>query len=1308
MARRTDAFVSIRSEGGLLPPSLLSRVAAGDPSLPGVTPKDYHLAGNERTTEMISRSWNRLTGAWLSFQDARARLPEGDPAGALTRDRWLYVLFSELGYGPLEASHGLTVNGRAFPISHEWRHSPIHLVGAGISLDEKTPGVAGAARSSPHSLVQELLNASEERLWGVVSNGLTLRLLRDNATLTRTAYLEFDLQSMMRGEVYSDFVLLWLCMHESRLEGEPPSSCWLERWYEEAEAQGTRALDHLRQGVEEAIRVLGRGFLLNSANHDLRLSLTEGGLTEQNYYRELLRLVYRLIFLFVAEDRGLLLSPGPSDAASERYLTWYSTERLRRLAARRRGSLDTDLFRGLSVVMTALGSDSGQPALRLPALGSRLWSSDAVGSLARSELSNRDLLDAVRALAVTQKDKVAQRTDFRNLGSEELGSVYESLLELHPQVGAAAGTFELSSAAGNERKTTGSYYTPTSLISALLDSALDPVLEVAATGQEPEQAILSLRVVDPACGSGHFLIAAAHRIARRLAGVRTGDLEPAPPAIRSALRDVIGSCVYGVDMNEMAVELCKVSLWLEAIDPGRPLSFLDHHIVLGNSLLGTTPALLAKGIPDDAFKPIEGDEKAIVSSLRARNKSERSGQLTIEFSASPTALVAPLAREMGAIAAINDESLAGVREREETYARLVASTELSRARAVADAWCAAFVGAKDGAAPTFTQEVIHRLDVKPEAAAVQAAYLEALRSEFGFFHWHLAFPDVFTMDDAEPPTSDGGWRGGFDVVLSNPPWERVKLQEQEWFAERAPEIAALAGATRKRRIAGLHEEDPSLYEAYLEAVHKAEALSHFLRNSGRFPLCGRGDVNTYSVFAELMRSLISPDGRAGMIVPTGIATDDITKDFFASLVDRRQIVSLFDFENAKPLFVGVHRSYKFCLLTVGGGARPEDAGADFMFFAHDTTDLADPERQFQLNAADFKLLNPNTRTCPIFRTRRDAEIVHRIYERVPVLIDQNRPDGNPWGIKFQRMFDMTNDSQSFRRRNDLEAEGFLLEGNVFKRGEERWLPLYEGKMFSQYDHRAADVVLSPTALLRQGQPQYLDESEHADPDRVVTPQYWISEGTVLERLNAQGAVSWLLAFMNVTSPTNERTVIASALPVSGVAHSAPLIFVGLRHQGSLSFLLASLNSLALDYIARQKLGGVNLTYFIIEQLAMLSPDRFEQASPWDPEISVGDWLTPRLLELVYTASDIVGFAETVGFSGPPFRWDSERRLRVRSEIDACFLHLYGFARADVEHVLTTFPGLARNEVERYGNFRYRDLILDAFDGLAAGAQAVVV
>ncbi|MBF6614969.1 MAG: N-6 DNA methylase, partial [Chloroflexi bacterium] len=618
-------------EGSILPADLLQRIADGDSSLEGLRPEDYHLPKGEKLNEATNRSWNHLLGAWASFK-AIAERHNGDPGTSETREKWLLPLFQELGYGRLQTARAIDVTGKSYPVSHTWGHVPIHLVSAGIDLDRRTACVAGAARSSPHSMVQELLNASEEHLWAFVSNGKQMRILRDNKSLTRQAYVEFDLQSMMDGEVYSDFVLLWLLCHESRVEGEQTSECWLEKWSKEAQEKGTRALDQLRSGVEAAINALGSGFLSHPANRPLREKLRAGDLSAQDYYRQLLRLVYRLIFLFAAEDRGLLLDPKAPVVARKRYMDYYSTIRLRNLAARRRGTRHADLFQGLRLVMEQLGSDTGCPALALPALDSFLFlngGNGAMPDLEGCELANGDLLGAVRELAYTVDANTLRPVDYRNIGSEELGSVYESLLELHPNLNADAGTFSLKTVSGSERKTTGSYYTPTSLITSLLDSALDPVLDEAARKPNPEQAILDLKVCDPACGSGHFLIAAAHRIAKRLAAVRTGDEEPSPEATRKALRDVIGRCIFGVDLNPMAVELCKVSLWMEALEPGKPLSFLDHHIQHGNSLLGATPRLLKEGIPDEAFEPIEGDDKAVCSEYKKKNKQERTGQMRL-------------------------------------------------------------------------------------------------------------------------------------------------------------------------------------------------------------------------------------------------------------------------------------------------------------------------------------------------------------------------------------------------------------------------------------------------------------------------------------------------------------------------------------------------------------------------------------------------------------------------------------------------------------------------------------------------------
>ncbi|HQZ91325.1 MAG TPA: N-6 DNA methylase, partial [Thermomicrobiales bacterium] len=698
MARNTT---TVRIEGAVLPPDLLQRVARGDSTLPGMRPEDYHLVAGERFNEGIARAWNRVLGIWTAFRPSLDGRPAGESLTTLTRERWLLPLFDVLGYGRLQTARAIDINGASYAVSHAWGSAPIHLVAANIELDRKTAGVAGAARMSPHGMLQELLNRSDDRLWGVVSNGLRLRILRDSARLTRQAFVEFDLQEMMDGEVYADFALLWMLVHQSRIEGERPEDCWLERWSREAIQQGTRALDHLRGGVEKSIATLGAGFLGHAANTALREALRSGELDKQDYYRQLLRTVYRLLFLFVAEDRGVLLDPRADEAARERYSAWYSTQRLRRLAQRRRGTRHADLWQGLRLIIERLGSDTGEPGLALPALGSGLWAQASTAAINGCELSNRDLLDAVRALAFIEEGNARRVVDYRNLGSEELGSVYESLLELHPQVGIDTSSFSLATAGGNERKTTGSYYTPSSLIAELLDSALDPVIEDRLREARPdatarEDALLNLKVVDPAAGSGHFLVAAAHRIAKRLAAVRTGEDEPSPEETRAALRAVIGRCVYGVDINPMAVELCKVSLWLEAMEPGKPLSFLDHHIQCGNSLLGATPALLEGGIPDEAFTAITGDDKKYVSEWKKRNREQRKGQLSFDhaLARAPWERLGNFAAAVQSIERIEDATIAGVRQKQQVWEETLRSSGYAYSKLWADAWCAAFVWKK--------------------------------------------------------------------------------------------------------------------------------------------------------------------------------------------------------------------------------------------------------------------------------------------------------------------------------------------------------------------------------------------------------------------------------------------------------------------------------------------------------------------------------------------------------------------------------------------------------------------------------------
>lgn len=1115
--RQRNIFTTIRAEGSILPADLLQRVNDRDPQLKGLSPDDYHLVGNVRLNEAINQSWNRLLGAWAVFQNALKALPATDAGTTLTREKWLLPLFSELGYGRLPTAKAIEIDGKSYPVSHVWQQTPIHLVSAKLKLDERRAGVAGAARVSPHSMTQELLNRSEAHLWGFVSNGLQLRVLRDNRSLTRQAYVEFDLDAMMNGELYADFTMLWLVCHQSRVEireGERPESCWLEEWSKAAHEQGTRALEVLRVGVEEAIKALGRGFLAHPANQVLLGRLREGKLDRQDYYRQLLRLVYRLLFLFVAEDRELLFAPTADDKARERYTRFYSVSRLRRLAERRLGTRHSDLYHGLKLVMETLSSE-GCPELGLPALGGFLFSKEAIPDLDECEIANNDLLDAIRALAFINDGHGRRTVDYKNLRSEELGSVYEALLELHPEVNAEARQFKLETASGNERKTTGSYYTPDSLVQCLLDSALDPVLDEAARQPDPEAAILKLKVVDPACGSGHFLVAAAHRIAKRLAYVRASDGEPTPEATRKALRDVIGHCIYGVDLNPMAVELCKVSLWMETLELGKPLSFLDHHIQVGNSLIGATPALMAKGIPDEAFKPIEGDDKAVCAEYRRKNKNFREKrQSSLPFESGVT--LGQMAENLREIGEIDDSTIESVRHKERRYKELLNSPNYLRERLLADAWCAAFVWkkVKDLNHPEpITEELFREIEQSPNEQdpsrilkTPHGKEIGRLAEQYQFFHWHLAFPDVFILDTdtlgtrASSARSDAGWKpappgwnGGFDVVLGNPPWERIKLQEKEWFARRRPDIAnAQNAAARKRMIEDLAETDEALYAAFKDDIRKAEGESHFVRTSNRYPLCGRGDINTYAIFAETNRMLMSERGRVGCIVPSGVASDDTTKFFFQDLIESNALASLYDFENRDAIFPGVHRSYKFCLLTLVGRERAARSGAEFVFFAHKVEDLSEPQRRFKLSAEDIALLNPNTRTCPIFRTRRDAELTKAIYRRVPVLIQEGQPDGNPWGVSFMRLLDMANDSHLFRTREQLAGEGWQLEGNTFSKDGEEMLPLYEAKMLHHFDHRWASYDGLETVDVTTQQ--------KADPSFVARPRYWVPREEVIYKI----------------------------------------------------------------------------------------------------------------------------------------------------------------------------------------------------------------
>ncbi|MGW3506571.1 Eco57I restriction-modification methylase domain-containing protein [Streptomyces sp. NPDC000994] len=1308
---RHQVFTAVHTVGGLLPADMLLRISEGK-DVPGAKPADYGLPSSRSVRDEAERSWEYLKPLWRELrkhlpEDRETGLPATDPTGRAAAD-WLAPLWRELGFGRLTpiGTEGVRADSdteKRFEVSHRWQHALIHQTPWNANLD-KRPGGAGTV--PPQSMLQECLNRTEAHLWGVLTNGRQVRLLRDSSALATASYVEFDLEAIFDGELFSEFVLLYRLLHVSRFEvaeDAAPSTCWLEKWRTEAIAQGTRALDQLRKGVQRAITTLGTGFLKHPGNRELRETLEV-----KTFHYALLRLVYRLLFLFVAEDREVLLSPSADETAKERYATYFSSARLRRHAQRRRGTAHGDLYQALRFVLSGLGNDDGLPELGLPGLGGIFDDTEADKVLHLLSLSNEPLLEAVRALSIVRdtNSKRNRVVDYRHLDAEELGSIYESLLELVPQHNATERTFELVELAGNARKTTGSYYTPSSLIECLLDSALDPVIddavkrgEIRATrsGQpDPGPAIveelLSLTVCDPACGSGHFLVAAARRIAKRVAAVREQNPEPTIDAVRHALHEVVARCIYGVDLNPMAVELAKVSLWLEALEPGKPLGFLDAHIKHGNALIGTTPALLSRGIPDNAFEATEGDDKKVASALKKRNAAERSGQLSFHTEERIWVSNAPFAAALRNITTARANTLRDVRLQSSNFRNLEQSADYLRALHIGDAWCAAFVWPKVQGAPTPVTEGIFR-DLQSAGTGIPVSTNEEiirLAQQYKFFHWHLEFPEVFGVpEDNRGTLSETGWDSGFDCVAGNPPWDSVEFKEQEFFAQRAPEIAkASRTAIRKKMIETLRDSPDTypLYQEFEAGKRKVYAESHFLRRSGRVPLTGQGNLNTYAVFTETGRTLLGPEGRAGVIVPTGIATDARTQHFSRDLVGSGALAALYDFENRAGLFPAVDSRMKFSILSLVGRSLHEPA-ARFAFFLHDPAELDDAKKTFTLTPDEIALLNPNTGTLPVFRSRRDAEITLTVYRRHPVLINHNAAKGNPWGVSLMRMFDMSHDSHLLHPREELEADGWLLEGNIFTKGEKQMLPLHEGRMGHQYSHRFADSDGS-----RESAPADLSSARF-----VVQPQYWVSADDTAARLARRqfGCTSALLGHRRVARNNDDRTSIATLIPW-GAASYGWIISAG-PNAHHLALLEATLNSFVYDYALRNSFSQPSIPQSTSEQIPAPLPEVLATHS---------SFIQSRVLELTYTNDEMKPLAADLGDTGAPFQWDEARRTCIRTELDALFFLLYEISRDDVDYILDTFPIVRRKDEAKYGTYRTKDLILAEYDRMAAAGVSL--
>lgn len=1083
-------------------------------------------------------------------------------------------------------------------------------------------------------------------------------------------------------------------------------------------------------------------------------------------------LLYRLLFLLYAEDRDLL------PVGDKRYDD-YALRHQRKEVGQRVS--DGDVFSASAgkiwahVADLARIIDKGDASVGIPPYNGGLFAGDGTPLLDSIRIPDSVMAPALDALSWLRTDGNARYINYRDLSVQQLGSIYERLLEfevVHDDAGELTVRPNLFA-----RKNSGSYYTPDELVGLILDQTLEPLIAErldafrSALGKlnpkdsedyqrgeladaDPAEAILKLRVCDPAMGSGHFLVSLVDTLADHVldamaeAAALAGDLGYTSPLatkieeIRRTIlknaraanwtideaqlddrhivrRMVLKRCVYGVDKNPMAVELAKVALWLHTFTVGAPLSFIDHHLRAGDSLFG----LWVRDAIDKAGA--QGGELLHIGPLREAESSAAAMQIIERLTDAEIAeahqsastwygvqsQIAPLDSFVSFLHALDWLNLKQPAEKAAIRAWLDGQYGdpilIMQGKVEPMARKRASGGADRMKKQRFdADELFGHLQRILETA-------RALIAEERFLNWQIAFPGVWEKWGSLDRT------GGFDAVVGNPPWDRIKLQQVEWFAARRPEIAlAQRASDRGKLIAKLKTDGDPLWNDFAHADARAADTARMARSSGNYPLLSGGDTNLNSLFVERAHALVKTGGMVGLLIPSGIASDQSSSAFFRKVTGDKQVHSIVDFFNRRYdgslYFPDVYYRFKFCAYISGGPGRTFDS-ASFGFFIRDLAEITDPDRVFPITADEINRINPNSGTAPIFRSRRDKDITSGIYARLPVLVDRESGDA-VWSVRYATMFHMANDSDKFRTRTELEGNesAWPIGGNRFQSAAGEWVPLYEGKMVQAFDHRASDIVLAEANVFRSGQGSDLTDDDHRDPARLPSPRYWVQA----KDTGWDAPTDWCVSMKDVTSVTNARTTISAIIPRYGAGHTLPVLFPGkgddkASYVQSAPLLLANLNCVILDYLARQKVHGNHLAWYLLEQLPFVSPRDYSRA--FGPK-TAAEIAREAVLELTYTAHDVAPFARDMGHVDangevlPPFAWDEARRLNLRAKLDALFFILYGVfdpantavSRDDIRYIYSTFPIVAQQERDKWGSYKSEELCLAWINALIAG------
>ena len=794
-------FPSIDIQGSIISADLLAKIRSEQATFQQGKDfsKDYT---NAKLKDEISSAWQDTKGQWNIFQNKLTRLQPGDTGTTETRNFWIVPLLSNLGYNLSFSRQAEELNGKPFPIAYRDSQRdgfPVYISGFHEALDKRPENKQ--LRVSPHAMIQEYLNYSEH-LYGLVTNGRQLRLLRDASRITRLSYVEFNLQKMMEEDLYSDFVLLFRLLHVSRMpqKMDGGAESIIEKYHHEGLEAGSTIRNKLGSSVKDSIKSLANGFINHPDNGNLRVAMQQGHLDADVYYRQQLRIIYRLLFLFVIEERNLVYAESKAQETkrfSQIYINYYSLLQLRKLAKKlppADANRHYDLWQSLLGTFALFEETAIGEKLGIMSLQGELFGPGSISTsyydLHDCRLSNALVLQIIKALSYFENQAgVKIAVNYGGLNVEEFGSVYEGLLELKLNIEPVVGTdnFSCSYAGSEERSKSGSHYTPDELVEPLIKHSLDYLLEdrkeiisdiiakQRLTGPAfrlqrqalVNQHIFSLKVCDIACGSGHLLISGARRIAEVAACIIEEEEQPNPKAFQLAKRNAILNCIYGVDKNPLAIELCKVALWLEAYVPGQPLNFLDHHIKCGDAIIGLAyKEELEKGISDEAFKTLPGDDKEISQAYMRKNKQERldKKQIVIDFETNVGNELNEAIAEYKRFNGLPENTPEEINVKQKAYRKFENETHKMRLEQLADAQVAQFFIPKTTAnKDKLITDTEYRKELNRNAKAIAAiqnprfAFATAIARQNRFFHWFLEFPEVLN-------------KGGFDCILGNPPY----------------------------------------------------------------------------------------------------------------------------------------------------------------------------------------------------------------------------------------------------------------------------------------------------------------------------------------------------------------------------------------------------------------------------------------------------------------------------------------------------------------------------------------------------------